>query len=52
MLIAVGQVKFEFDGSGGNMPHYTEYEFPKTNILFANGWASGRTLLLLSLAVA
>jgi hypothetical protein len=28
------------------MPHHTEYEFPERNILFANGWAGGRTFLL------
>ena len=29
----------------GTMPHHTQYEFPSNAILFANGWAAGRTFL-------
>jgi 56kDa selenium binding protein (SBP56) len=29
----------------GTMPHHTQYEFPSNSILFANGWAAGRTFL-------
>ena len=29
----------------GTMPHHTEYEFPSNGVLFANGWAAGRTFL-------
>jgi hypothetical protein len=32
-------------GSTGTMPHHTEYEFPKGNLLFANGWVAGRTFI-------
>jgi selenium binding protein SBP56 len=32
--------------SSGIMPHHTEYEFPSSNVLFANGWVGGRTFLL------
>src|SRR6185312_10181014 len=33
-------------GVRGTRPHHTEYEFPAGSILFANGWAAGRTFLL------
>lgn len=29
----------------GTMPHHTQYEFPSNGVLFANGWASGRTFM-------
>jgi 56kDa selenium binding protein (SBP56) len=32
-------------GAGSTMPHHTEYEFPKNNMLFANGWVAGRTFI-------
>jgi hypothetical protein len=32
-------------GATGTMPHHTEYEFPHDSILFANGWAAGRTFI-------
>jgi hypothetical protein len=32
-------------GVGGTMPHHTEYEFPQSKMLFANGWVSGRTFI-------
>ena len=32
-------------GETGTMPHHTEYEFPEGNLLFANGWAAGRTFI-------
>lgn len=32
-------------GVSGTMPHHTEYEFPATKKLFANGWVSGRTFI-------
>ena len=28
------------------MPHHLEYEYPSTDVLFANGWAAGRTFLI------
>ena len=33
-------------GARATGPHHTEYEFPADSILFANGWAAGRTFLL------
>ena len=33
-------------GELATFPHHTEYEFPASSILFANGWAAGRTFLL------
>src|SRR3954468_3155409 len=30
----------------GTMPHHTEYEFPATGIMAANGWATSRTFML------
>jgi hypothetical protein len=33
-------------GVSGTMPHHTEYEFPESRLLFANGWNTGRTFLL------
>jgi hypothetical protein len=32
-------------GVAGTMPHHTEYEFPKDDVLFANGWVAGRTFI-------
>ncbi len=32
-------------GTTATMPHHTEYEFPHSNILFANGWVAGRTFI-------
>src|SRR5438552_3230530 len=32
-------------GAVGVMPHHTEYEFPRSGMLLANGWAAGRTFL-------
>jgi len=32
-------------GFSGLMPHHTEYEFPPSNVLFANGWTGNRTFL-------
>ncbi len=29
----------------GTMPHHTEYEFPDSNLLFANGWVAGRSFI-------
>jgi hypothetical protein len=29
----------------GMEPHHVEYEFPKSNKLFANGWVAGRTFI-------
>jgi 56kDa selenium binding protein (SBP56) len=33
-------------GATGTMPHHTEYEFPESGMLFADGWASGLTSLI------
>jgi hypothetical protein len=33
-------------GMTGTMPHHTEYEFPRGNLLFANGWVAGHTFIL------
>lgn len=33
-------------GASATMPHHTEYEFPRDAMLFANGWAAGRTFVL------
>jgi hypothetical protein len=33
-------------GARASMPHHTEYEFPTQSLLFANGWASGRTFII------
>ena len=33
-------------GSAGMMPHHTEYEFPASGMLFANGWAAGHTFII------
>ena len=30
----------------GMMPHHTEYEFPASGMLFANGWAAGHTFVI------
>jgi len=30
----------------GTMPHHTEYEFPASGIMAANGWAASRTFML------
>lgn len=30
----------------GMMPHHTEYEFPDSGILFANGWVAGHTFII------
>ena len=32
-------------GISGSMPHHTEYEFPKNNLLFADGWVAGHTFI-------
>ena len=32
-------------GAVGTMPHHTEYDFPTSGILLANGWAAGRTFV-------
>jgi hypothetical protein len=32
-------------GITGSMPHHTEYEFPQSNLLFANGWVAGHTFI-------
>lgn len=32
-------------GVGGTMPHHTEYEFPSSNVLFADGWVAGQTFI-------
>lgn len=32
-------------GVSGTMPHHTEYEFPASGILFANGWVAGETFI-------
>ncbi|HSB76177.1 MAG TPA: hypothetical protein VLC12_11035, partial [Terriglobales bacterium] len=32
-------------GISGSMPHHTEYEFPRDNLLFANGWVAGHTFI-------
>lgn len=41
-----GQVvrRLPVDGRG-MMPHHTEYEFPASGMLFANGWAAGHTFI-------
>jgi hypothetical protein len=33
-------------GERATMPHHTEYEYPPDDILFANGWVSGRTFMI------
>lgn len=33
-------------GASGTMPHHTEYEFPESGELLANGWVTGRTFVL------
>ena len=33
-------------GSAGTMPHHAQYEYPASNILFANGWLAGRTFVI------
>lgn len=33
-------------GVRGTGPHHTDYEFPDDRILFANGWAAGRTFII------
>jgi hypothetical protein len=33
-------------GNHAQMPHHTEYEFPRNGILFANDWAAGNTFLI------
>jgi len=32
-------------GAAGIMPHHTEYEFPASNMLFAEGWVAGRAFI-------
>jgi hypothetical protein len=32
-------------GVSGTMPHHTEYEFPASDMLFANGWVAGETFI-------
>ena len=32
-------------GITGSMPHHSEYEFPRGNLLFANGWVAGHTFI-------
>jgi 56kDa selenium binding protein (SBP56) len=32
-------------GITGSMPHHFEYEFPQSNLLFANGWVAGHTFI-------
>ncbi len=44
---AYGQVVRRMPVSGvGMMPHHTEYEFPASGMLFANGWAAGHTFII------
>ncbi|MBA3352094.1 MAG: hypothetical protein H0U23_06655, partial [Blastocatellia bacterium] len=33
-------------GAYGTFPHHTEYEFPSTSLLFANGWGAGQTFII------
>ncbi len=33
-------------GARATMPHHTEYEYPSSEILFANGWVAGRTFMI------
>jgi hypothetical protein len=33
-------------GAVGTMPHHTEYDFPTSGILLANGWAASKTFVL------
>lgn len=33
-------------GGRATTPHHTEYEFPTRSLLFANGWAAGRTFII------
>lgn len=32
-------------GVAATMPHHTEYEFPSSNVLFADGWVAGQTFI-------
>jgi 56kDa selenium binding protein (SBP56) len=32
-------------GATGTMPHHTEYEFPQSNLLFAEGWVAGDSFI-------
>jgi hypothetical protein len=33
-------------GERATMPHHTEYEYPASDTLFANGWTAGQTFLI------